>query len=197
LAAAADSESWRVFIAIDLPEAIRASLRPVVDALAPLHDAVRPNAVDRIHLTLHFLGQLPVARIDAVKAALAPIAADQCRFALDAQGVGAFPNFSRAQVLWAGVAGADLPLLISLQAETAKALQAAGLEAEDRFHPHLTLARVRRPMRGALRHALKEWQQRWTDVRFGTLAVERVILFRSQLGAGPPRYSRIASFDLQ
>ena len=153
--------------------------------------------MDRIHLTLHFLGQLPVARIDAVKAALAPLAAGRPRFALEAQGVGAFPNFSRAQVIWAGIAGADLPLLMSLQAETAKVLTAAGVETEDRFHPHLTLARVRRPMRGALRHALKAWQERWTDVGFGTLPVERVILFRSELGAGPPRYSTIASFELQ
>ncbi len=153
--------------------------------------------MDRIHLTLHFLGQLPVARIDAVKAVLSPIAAGRRRFALDAQGVGAFPNFSRAQVIWAGIAGAALPLLMSLQAETAAALKGAGVEIEDRFHPHLTVARVRRPMRGPLRQALKEWQQRWTEVRFGTLPVERVILFRSELGAGPPRYSTIATFELQ
>jgi 2'-5' RNA ligase len=69
---------------------------------------------------------------------------------------------------------------------------------EDRqFHPHLTLARVRRPIRGPARKPFRDWQQRWGGADFGTIPVDTATLFRSELGGGPPRYSVLANFELQ
>jgi RNA 2',3'-cyclic 3'-phosphodiesterase len=196
-AATPESDSWRTFVAIELPEDVRAALQPAIDALEPMKDAVRVNAVNRIHLTLHFLGQIPVAEIAGLQAQLSEAAAGAGHFELLAQGVGAFPNFSRPQVLWSGIAEPGLPALMSLQAALGTVIRDRGLTLEDRFHPHLTLARVRRPIRGPARKPFRDWQQRWADAKFGTIPVRNITLFRSEMGVGPPRYSTIATFELQ
>ena len=190
-------ERWRVFVAIELPEPVRARLQAPIDGLEPLHDWVRANAVDRIHLTLHFLGHLPVADVEALTPKLGEVVAAHSRIELLARGVGAFPNIGRAQVLWAGIGGPDLARLTTLQADLGSVLRAAGVAVEDRFHPHLTLARVRRPIRGPGRKRLKDWHARWQEASFGEFTATDVSLMRSQLGTGPPRYSTLASLSLQ
>ncbi len=115
-----------------------------------------------------------------------------------AQGVGAFPAITRPRVLWAGITGADLPRLKALQAELGGALRTAGVTVDgERFHPHLTLGRVRRPLRAPERAVLREWSTRWDAATFGEVPVDRVRLMRSQLGGGPPRYTTLTTFDLQ
>jgi RNA 2',3'-cyclic 3'-phosphodiesterase len=192
-----EGERWRVFLAIEVPDGVRAALRAPVAALEPLSTLVRINPVERMHLTLHFLGQLPTADVEQLTSTLAPIIAGRRRLRLAVQGVGAFPGIGRPQVLWAGVTGPDLDGLTALQAEIGRALRAAGLTTEDRFHPHLTLGRARRPPQGDERRVLREWAARWDAVRFGDLPVNDVQLMRSQLGAGPPRYTTLATFALQ
>jgi 2'-5' RNA ligase len=196
-AAASDGERWRVFLAIELPEPVRSRLREPIDGLEPLRDSLRANAVERIHLTLHFLGHIPAADVEALTPTLNDVVATDSPMELSAQGVGAFPNLGRAQVLWAGIGGPDLARLTTLQADLGSALRVAGLAVEDRFHPHLTLARVRRPIRGPAGRLLQEWHARWRDASFGEFTVRDVRLMRSQLGAGPPRYSAIRTFSLQ
>ena len=191
-----DPERWRVFLAIELPEAVRTALQAPIDGLRALGDSLRVNSVERIHLTLHFLGHLPVEDVDALQPAVKRAVGEEPRMRLVARGVGAFPNFNRAQVLWAGIAGEDVPRLTGLQRALGEALRGAGIvpENDERFHPHLTLARVRRPIRG---QALAAWQRQWLEIEFGVIPVPAVSLIRSQLGSGPPRYSQLASFSLQ
>jgi RNA 2',3'-cyclic 3'-phosphodiesterase len=196
-APAPEPERWRVFVAIDLPDQVRTGLQAPIDGLRTLDDWVRRSDVARVHLTLHFLGHLPVADVKLLEPELGRVVAQNRRLALVVQDIGAFPNFGRAQVLWAGIAGPDVERLVSLQRELGKVLVHTGVKLEDRFHPHLTLARVRRPIRGAGRELLTEWRARWQDVSFGELPVNDVRLMRSQLGAGPPKYSTIATFSLQ
>jgi RNA 2',3'-cyclic 3'-phosphodiesterase len=192
-----EGQRWRVFLAIDVPQAVREGLRQPIAGLQPLNAALRVNPVERMHLTLHFLGHLPRPDVEGLVPALAEVAARHRRLRLAAQGVGAFPGISRPQVLWAGIAGDDRPRLSALQMELGAALSASKLPVDDRFHPHLTLARARRPPRGEERTWLRAWAERWSSAAFGDLPVEAVHLMRSQLGAGPPRYSTLATFPLQ
>lgn len=70
---------------------------------------------------------------------------DSTPLQLQARGLGAFPNESKARVLWAGLDG-EVPRLIALQARLASELRRAGFEIDSkRFHPHITLARFRWP----------------------------------------------------
>jgi RNA 2',3'-cyclic 3'-phosphodiesterase len=192
-----DAERWRAFLAIEVPDAVRAALTGPLGSLEPLRDVARVNAVVRMHLTLHFLGHLPRADVEHLSDALTPIVGRHPRFHLAAEGVGAFPDIRRPRVLWAGIVGADLPRLMSLQVDLGGALRAAGVAIEDRFHPHLTLARIVRPPKATERKLLREWSTRWGPTSFGEIPVDHVSLMRSQLGGGPARYTTLATFDLQ
>jgi RNA 2',3'-cyclic 3'-phosphodiesterase len=194
---AGDVERWRVFIAIEIPDAVLAALGGPLDALQPLTEWLRLNTADRIHLTLHFLGHLPVSEVDALPARLEPAVASHQPFSLTAAGVGAFPQLRRPQVLWAGIQGDGTARLTALQVDLGRKLKQAGLEAEERFHPHLTLARVRKPLRAEARRALDAWVRQWHDAMFGAFSVEAVRLMRSELGGGPARYTTLATFGLK
>jgi len=193
-----EGERWRVFLAIEIPDAVREALTGPLEALQPLHESIRTNPTERMHLTLHFLGHLPRPLVEQLQPALAPVRLRHHRFRLTAQGVGAFPAIARPRVLWAGIAGADLPRLNALQEELGNALRTAGVRVEgERFHPHLTLGRVRRPLKAPERAVLRDWSVRWGAAAFGEVPVDQVRLMRSQLGGGPARYTTLTTFDLQ
>jgi RNA 2',3'-cyclic 3'-phosphodiesterase len=193
-----EGERWRVFLAIEVPDAVRVALREPLEALQPLHESIRINPTERMHLTLHFLGHQPRPVVEQLQSELAGVVSRHHRFGLMAQGIGAFPAMARPRVLWAGISGADLPRLTALQADLGDALHTAGVTVEgERFQPHLTLARVRRPLKPPERPVLRDWTSRWATARFGDVPVGQVRLMRSQLGGGPPRYTTLTTFDLQ
>src|SRR5207245_10851319 len=132
------------------------------EAMQPLDAPIRMNPAQRMQLTLHFLGQLPRPVVEQRPSDLAGVVSRHHRVGLMAQGVGAFPSITRPRVLWAGITGADLPRLKALQAELGGALRTAGVTVDvERFHPHLTVGRVRRPLRAPERAMLREWSTRW------------------------------------
>jgi RNA 2',3'-cyclic 3'-phosphodiesterase len=178
--------------------ALRRALQAPLEGLATIAPAIRVNPAERVHLTLHFLGHLPVPEVEALPARLSAIAGRHHQFEVMVSGVGAFPGLSRPQVLWAGIGGVEMPRLTALQADLGVGLHEAGLPVEERrFRPHLTLARIPRPLPAPARSALRGWAIRWSDVELGKLTVTRVQLMRSQLGAGPARYTTLASLALQ
>ena len=100
------------------------------------------------HLTLAFLGDVALERRARLAAALGERLAGARAPELALDHTGAFPARGRERVLWIGVAQAEEERLLELQRRTLDAVAEAGLprpmEAE-RFHPHVTVARPRRP----------------------------------------------------
>ncbi|MGB5453863.1 MAG: RNA 2',3'-cyclic phosphodiesterase [Sedimenticolaceae bacterium] len=89
-----------------------------------------------LHMTLHFLGQVDPARLEALCDLGAEAAGEYFVVVLDEIG-----HWPRPQVLWA--APSSLPgELLQLHARLATGLNALGLQVETRvFRPHVTLAR--------------------------------------------------------
>jgi len=130
--------SVRLFIAIDLPAVHRAALA----ALGAPTRGLAWTPLEQLHLTLRFLGDIDEARIADLTTALARVRVEP--FILPLEGLGAFPPRGPAQVLWAGV-GHGHPRLFQLRQQIDDALLALGLSVDLRiFHPHVTLARVKR-----------------------------------------------------
>src|SRR5919197_272682 len=109
----------RLFVALPLPEEVRAGLATVqrqLDALGAPFRWVRPEGA---HLTLVFLGDTDVQRLGAVEGEVAQAAAAGRRLSLVARGLGCFPGPGPAvrqypRVLWVGLAG-DTAALTALQ----------------------------------------------------------------------------------
>ena len=135
----------RLFLAINFPQAAR---REIADATAPLRECAPElgwTTEDRLHLTLKFLGEQAESRVEAFAATLAGTVVQHRELNMTVGGIGAFPNFRRARVVWLGV-GQD-PRLELLHHDVEVECEKLGFEVEGRpFRPHLTLARVRQPL---------------------------------------------------
>ncbi len=138
---------------------------------------VRPES---IHLTLKFLGNVDAGMVEQVLTALETIRQSQPPFTLEIQGLGVFPHLRRPRILWIGCTG-DIPALVNLVSEIEGVLNLLGFPREEKpYYPHLTLARIKHDnsqVGGVLTHSgLLEQSQ-----NFGTLCVDRVTFFRSDV----------------
>ncbi|MBV9110135.1 MAG: RNA 2',3'-cyclic phosphodiesterase, partial [Gemmatimonadetes bacterium] len=140
------------------------------------------------HLTLRFLGDTDEDRHRALADGLRRIRPKPA-FAVSLAGLGAFPRPARATVLWIGV-GDGVAELRALAADVEAAAVAAGFAPEPKpYSPHLTLSRVNPP--ADLRRAIDG-----AKPFGGRMTVDSFVLFRSQLGGGPPRYERMLTIPL-
>lgn len=172
----------RLFVAIDLPEELKARLSMLRTAALP----ARWVAPDKLHLTLRFVGEVGETSAREVDTALRGI--DAPRFSMTLAGVGHF----RRQVLWVGVQ--SCPPLLSLQAQVEDALRQAGMDRErGRYVPHVKLARLRWPGRGRLRAFLDEHALFSAE----PFEVERFILYESRLAKEGATYQRRADYVLR
>ena len=134
----------RTFIAILIPDKTRRALAECIQQLSGLApQGVRWVDPEGIHLTLRFLGDIPVERIEDVLAAQGAAAGSCEPFSLQLSGLGMFPNADRPRVLWAGVSG-DMDALRLFQEEVEAQLERVGFPRDRQpFAPHLTLGRIR------------------------------------------------------
>jgi 2'-5' RNA ligase len=138
--------TWRTFIAIELDEELRDGLQGLQDRL---REQISPRSVrwvrpEGIHLTLKFLGDTPVGRIEEIQAALALAAVEARPFTFTVGGLGCFPNTRRPRVVWVGLQEVT-GILARLRDSVEAHVTPLGFPTERRpFSPHLTLGRVQR-----------------------------------------------------
>ncbi|HEY7849361.1 MAG TPA: RNA 2',3'-cyclic phosphodiesterase [Ktedonobacterales bacterium] len=181
----------RTFIALDLSEAARATLHNDLRRLARGLPDVRFVDPASLHLTLAFLGELDDEALAAVIALAGEVARHAAPFELALAGLGVFGPTDAPRVIWAGVGG-ELRSLLALQRRLADALVAEGFPREQRpFSPHLTLARLKRPLDEAARQRLRALlggpSTRPTRWRVADLRV-----MRSELAATGARYTALS-----
>jgi len=147
------------------------------------------------HLTLRFFDELPEDRLEDVRGAARTAAATQRAFDLELEGVGCFPSRGPARVVWVGC-GAGLEALVALAEAVSRALESRGFPSDTRpFSPHLTLARARnRAGSSAVSAAVRRGAV--SAGPLGRVPVDRLRLFHSTLGSGPPRHDVVGTFPL-
>lgn len=142
---------------------------------------------ENLHLTLRFLGEVPLTRLPALLSTLRETLDGPRRFELSLQAISLFPNPRRPRALAALFA--DSPPLEALVTRVEAAVRDSGLPAERRgFRPHLTLARFRRGQRPG---PLPEVQ-----LQAARLEVDSVALVRSVLAPSGARYTTLGHFAL-
>jgi len=175
-------ESARLFVGLPLPGEHRRELARLLEDIKPLAPGpcswTRP---DNWHLTLKFLGETPAGRIDDVLRALSGVSWEA--FPFRPGGGGFFPGPDRPRVAWVGVAEGGAACR-DLARKVDHAVSGLGFEPESRpFAPHLTVARVKGPSRGARWAALlaELLKREWPPV-----VMDRFVLWRSYSGGGGP-----------
>ena len=183
------SDSWRVFCAIDLPTDLKQKLAIHVEQLKK-ETGVKAGwtRTENIHLTIKFLGNIPVSNVKQLSQAATRAVKSLAPFKLTAEYCGAFPTHGPPRVLWIGITDSSAQLArlyVRLDEECA----AVGLPKEMRpFHPHLTLARIRHTANArALGAAHRE-----LSFPLSEFAVNELLVIRSELGKDGSKYTTVS-----
>lgn len=181
----------RLFVALDLPDEVRASLSELIVKLKPQSRGARWVQPANLHITLKFIGHVENEKLGPIKEALARIHSSQ-PVHLDFRGMGFFPNERRPRVVWCGVHAS--PNLANLAAEIDRSLVPLGVDAETRpFTPHLTLARFKSDEGVA---DLVRAAEGMESTEFGSATETEFHLYESLLKPAGAQYNRLASFPI-
>ncbi len=195
------SSRARLFVALDLPERIRAGLtRWQTEELSD--PALRPMREEALHVTLCFLGSTEERRVPRITEIVTSIPARGVGMQLEAEPS---PLPKGRPALYA--IGARSEAAVELQAELSGALAAAHLYTPEKraFWPHVTVARVRSerrpPERGERRgkgrpRRVSEPPGRLPDELTEPFEVVRIALYRSMLKPQGAEYARLDGVDL-
>jgi RNA 2',3'-cyclic 3'-phosphodiesterase len=192
----------RIFIALDIDEAIRHRIARFMDGVRGFAPDVRWVRPESLHITLKFIGETAPENVDQIKEALKAVAAHAIE--MNIRGSGFFPGAKSPRVFWLGIeAGPSLAALASTVDDRVAAL---GIAKQDHpFSPHLTLARggggsgSPRPKRDGFKRSFQRLEEKLAALpvpEFGTMTAREFFLYQSHLSRGGSRYEKLAGFTL-
>jgi RNA 2',3'-cyclic 3'-phosphodiesterase len=192
----------RIFIALDIDDAIRERLQLFMDGVRGFASDARWVRPEALHVTLKFIGNKSAGEVEQIRQALTRISARATEISF--RGYGFFPTAKAPRVFWVGVEAE--PQLAALTKSVDEATAALGVPKEEHaFNPHLTLARrggsgVPRWRKGdAPNQSFQRLQEKLAAMpapEFGTMTAQEFFLYESHLGQGGSRYSKIAGFGM-
>jgi RNA 2',3'-cyclic 3'-phosphodiesterase len=183
----------RLFIAVNLPAAVRDAIYAEAEPLRGATTAIRWVSPAALHVTLKFLGEQDESLVIPLRDALESVVPAHAAIFARTTDVGAFPNFRRPRVVWVGMTSERA--LQSLAGDIDRALTPLGIPREARaFQAHLTLGRVKGELGPTQATALAAAAKSCRGSR--ELAVRTVDLMQSELGPGGSRYSVLAAVPL-
>jgi 2'-5' RNA ligase len=187
----------RAFIAVELPAPLRQEIMEQTDRLHQQlgEDLIRWIPSENMHLTLKFLGNVPINHLDFIKQALSQIADQSSAFDLQLSGLGSFPNSKQPRILWVGI---HAPALQSFQQSIESVMSKLGYKKEERpFSPHLTLGRARQTHSPADSVKIRDVLQTIQLGKIGTARVNSVHLFKSDLSPAGSTYTKLFSANFK
>jgi 2'-5' RNA ligase len=193
----------RLFIALDIDDAVRERIALFVDGVRKFAPDARWMRPESLHVTLKFIGEQPDGAVEKIKQELATISAGTTEIKLS--GYGFFPTATSPRVFWIGMEAG--PALTKLAAAIDDRMASLGIAKEDRpFSPHLTLARgaggsgsPRWRKGDGQNRAFSYLQEKLSALpkpEFGTMSPHEFFLYQSQLSPKGSRYTKLARFSL-
>jgi 2'-5' RNA ligase len=152
---------------------------------------------DNIHLTLKFLGNVELRKVDSIIKAAYNAVLGVNPFSLKLSGIGLFPDFKNIQVVWAGLEG-ELDKLMGIQSKLESELNFLGFPYDKRrFQAHLTLARVSDKTHYAEKQILGDLILRAKIPDDSSFEVDSISLIKSILTRTGPIYNRLSLIKLK
>jgi RNA 2',3'-cyclic 3'-phosphodiesterase len=179
----------RMFTALVPPPTVLGEIEDFVAPRRGTDPAVRFVDVDSWHVTTAFAESVSHRRVDRLVEGLTEMASRTAPIDVTLGGAGCFPNPAQAKVLYLVAEPAEpLGHLASACRQTASH---AGIEVDGaRFHPHLTLARMRRPVEAT------KWLQVLQACPPASWHATELLLIESHLRDLTNRYEVVERFRL-
>jgi 2'-5' RNA ligase len=177
----------RLFVAIDLPDAVKDAVDAIVSrTLAGARWVPR----EQLHLTMRFIGDADEQMFQSIKEGLGSIRGTP--FSLTLKGVGHFPRGREPRVLWVGME--ESAYLHELHKKIEQSICNAGAAADERrFSPHITIARLRATPLAKV----ASLEEKHREFGAGPFPVEEFYLYSSILTREGAIHKREALFRLE
>jgi 2'-5' RNA ligase len=193
----------RAFLAVELSQELRAELAVLQQGLKQriepeMKRDMRISWVQpaKIHLTIKFLGDMDEQIIDPLLGAIEQAIGSHPPVNVPLERLGTFPRPQSPRVLWVGPSedwerGAEAKRIAKIHGEIEQACESLGFLRETKpFSPHLTLARIKMGERH-VGVALAKCGVLDLQISLGVLAVESVVLMKSELKPAGSVYTRL------
>jgi len=175
---------YRLFLGIPIPLYIREELIRFINSYSNYPQISWIRKVDNFHITLHFLGDTSELKLSQLITSLSSVKFDSFNIAIE--DIGCFPNWNNPKVIWTGVKG-DTYAIDRIYKELSNTIRPLGFrEDKKRFHPHVTIARVKNYCDTSLISALqKESKKKFSN----SFLVDKVNLYESILDCSGSIYN--------
>ncbi len=175
----------RTFIAVHLTDELRSRVVEVQEIMRRSGGRLRYVKPEALHFTLVFLGEIDEDVAAILGERLVDLATHLNAFDITIEGCGAFPNEKSPRVYWAGVKE-GVEALSVLQKKVSSLTKELGLQHDDKFKAHLTLARTPDNAREGFRIP-----ERVRNAGVGRMRVDRFCLVKSDLNPNGPIYTNL------
>ncbi len=126
----------RLFFALWPDERVRMQIESIYKTFTDINKKGRRVPLFNLHLTLHFLGNVPLDKIDCYVEKANEVKASQFELAINERGY-----FKKPKIVWMGLEHSP-DALIDLQRQLGQFISSCGFGVERRpYNPHITVAR--------------------------------------------------------
>ena len=183
----------RLFLAIELPQAVKEHLVSVQSILQPHLGNASITRDQGLHVTLKFLGETDPSQFEAIKESLAVVGGGPVELA--ATHAACFPERGTVRIV-AAVLGGDLKRLKALHGAVEQRCTYLGFRREDRpYRAHVTLARARPVLPPVTRKLVTDLTvPLWPGPTFHAGSF---VLFQSRLTPQGSQYTKLHEFSLE
>lgn len=198
----------RTFIALDIAPDIKSIIRKAIKPLQTAWPGIRWVDDSQLHVTLKFLGDVPIVEIHQVIEAAQKAVRQMEAFDLVLEGLGAFPDLDHPRTVWIGISE-GLEELQELADRVETELAPLGFHRENRpFTPHITIGRVkqskpnrndRRSQKSVITPPISladDFFLKESDRFFGSSPVDEIVVYASELFPDGPQYEVLGTGPL-
>lgn len=184
----------RSFIAIEIPHLIQESIFALTSKIRQEYPkpGIRWVPINNIHLTLKFLGDVPLKNLELLKRSLACEINRLESFSIPFSKTGIFPNINKPRIIWIGFN--HLQNMIELRELVEITASKLGFQTEGRpFFPHITLGRFSDNYSVTTIHSILS-DLNALDLSFvDPVEINSIKIFKSDLKPKGPEYTIIHS----
>lgn len=184
----------RFFIALEIPRENILQFQAIQQNLHILIPQARLTNLDKIHLTLAFIGEQPDHLIDQLVEVIRKAVSGIKPFEVSPAYIDGFPNIHHPEVLWIGVKG-DIDKILMIREGVKDGLEALRLPVDTRrFVHHISIAKFSSIF--SINRQLEVGMEKIMAVSFAPIYISSIKLFESIPEGGLHTHNTLAEIRL-
>jgi len=185
----------RFFIALEIPSENILQFQSIQNSLRILIPQARITDLDKIHLTLAFIGEQEDNLKDNLVGIIQKAVRDVSSFEVTPAYIDGFPNIHHPQVLWVGVKG-DIDKILLIRERVKDGLAQLHLPVDERrFIPHISVAKVNNPLNISI--SLEANLEKIMTEDLTPIKITSIKLFESVPNEGFHKHNTLAEISLK